>query len=732
MTMFYPLFLCCSLAIAATNHAHGITHRVYSNQDDGPGSLRQAVTDINLNGVGQDNVIWFGARGTITLDSELLIKVPVLIAGPGIDQLTISGQGKTRLFRFDNGNDTQALTMEIRDLTLINGSSPRHQSGGGIYNKEALTLTDVTLRGHAADLHGGALANAQHAELIMTGVKMTGNSAQSSGGALYSRGQTSVIEDSEFAGNVACLGIRSEHEGGGAVFLNDAPGTGRFAGNLFKDNHIHGTSNNGSPTRITKCDGGAILLHRSNMELTDSTLQGNSADDGGAIRLLGTVGHKDVTVARTLFADNTAAGSDPFAAGLGGAIFAEAHLNLKNVTITGNTATRGGGIYANSQSYQVLVALSFVTLADNNATVSGGGLDAHAFITPVFEVRNSVLAGNTVNQTRSNCAQPVADNNNPGVETGNFADDASCGFGLGNNATIRLGPLMNSGGATATRALLDRPSIDGTSDCKPFDPIVVANSIGTVAVANRNIATDQRGFLRIGGTTEVCDAGATETSPDTTCPLVRTLTRCQGIYPISRVQDLDGAPRDRHWHILGDLAGRTLRLETSCEIKFIKPVNLAADTLIINGVNRVGGLAPVNVNAVRVCVQNRPDDPARRRDEQIHIGTRSRWQVADTLSIQGERLKVGIHAHIKTGGDILMQGTKDVVARAFATMETGANVELTGTQIRMARSTAIDVGNTLEIDADRCAVNKATLTQNGSTLPVLDKLGRCLNPSAVP
>jgi predicted outer membrane repeat protein len=73
------------------------------------------------------------------------------------------------------------------------------------------------------------------------------------------------------------------------------------------------------------------------MTLKASTLNNNSAFSGGAILNNGTL-----TLSQCTLAANTGDGAD----GQGGAIYAGAHtLAVTQSTISGNTASEGGGIY---------------------------------------------------------------------------------------------------------------------------------------------------------------------------------------------------------------------------------------------------------------------------------------------------------------------------------------------------------------------------------------------------
>src|SRR6266550_1351765 len=67
---------------------------VTNTNDTGPGSLRQALADVN-----DGDTITFVVTGTIGLTSgELLVDKSITIAGPGADNLAVDGNAKSRVF----------------------------------------------------------------------------------------------------------------------------------------------------------------------------------------------------------------------------------------------------------------------------------------------------------------------------------------------------------------------------------------------------------------------------------------------------------------------------------------------------------------------------------------------------------------------------------------------------------------------------------------------------------
>jgi predicted outer membrane repeat protein len=205
----------------------------------------------------------------------------------------------------------------------------------------------------------------------------------------------------------------------------------------------------------------------------------------------------------------------------GGGIHNLGVLSLDNVTISGNSAYRGGGIRSNN-----VLTITNSVLTSNTASVSGGGV--HIYGTAALEnvtfsgntansggavsnneettLNHCTIVGNIYNASRSiltfastivagDCDGPAAvTSNGHNLDSGD-----SCGFtasGDITNTNPLLGPLRDNGGDTFTHSLLNgSPAIDAGADsgCP---------------------ATDQRGSTRPADGdkdgTATCDIGAYE------------------------------------------------------------------------------------------------------------------------------------------------------------------------------------------------------------------------------
>ena len=151
---------------------------VTNTNDDGPGSLRQALVDVVYNPAATvafaSNVV-----GTITLtNAGLYVGAQMTIAGPGANVLTVNGNNVGSVFHVG------ASGVTIAGLTISGGLSPF--AGGGIYNQGQVTVSNCTITANASGASGGGLNN--EGTLTIIGSTVCSNSAVNMGGGIYSLG----------------------------------------------------------------------------------------------------------------------------------------------------------------------------------------------------------------------------------------------------------------------------------------------------------------------------------------------------------------------------------------------------------------------------------------------------------------------------------------------------------------------------------------------------------------
>jgi hypothetical protein len=248
--------ICLILACALTISAHATTIIVSNTNDNGPGSLRQALVDANDG----DTIDATGISGVITLTSgQLLADKSVTINGAGADVLAVDGNTASRGFQIGSGE-----TVTISDLTIRNGQGG---FGGGIFNGAAatLTITNSALSGNTAGFGGGTF-NA--GTLTIVNSTVSGNTASEGGGTYTDGGGTLTISNSTISGNTAAS------VGGGSFNLRTL---------VITNSTISGN---------TAASAGGGIFNIGTLEIGDTILKAgalgaNIANNGGTVTSLG-------------------------------------------------------------------------------------------------------------------------------------------------------------------------------------------------------------------------------------------------------------------------------------------------------------------------------------------------------------------------------------------------------------------------------------------------------------
>src|SRR6266568_2127661 len=342
-----------TLLFAVAIPAHADTIVVTNTNDSGPGSLRQALADVN-----DGDTITFAVTGTIGLTSgELFVNNNVTISGPGANMLTITRNSAThfRIFHI------LQHTVTIEGLSITNGLAPGNAPGpgGGIFcddeesNNEtlAVTVNNCVISGNTAgakDATGGggicfaARNGFAHSTLTVSNCTISGNSSGYNGGGIY-------------------------------ILMFDPSGT-------------------------------------SSVTISNSTIRGNSADRlGGAIHNAGSITPALLTISNSTVSGNTATFD-------GGGIYNDgdfggnAALRINYSTLSSNSANSGGAIYNTGSHFGGTAALDIGntilnsgprggTLFDNGGTVTSHGYnlsddDAGGFLTgPGDQINTAPLLG---------------------------------------------------------------------------------------------------------------------------------------------------------------------------------------------------------------------------------------------------------------------------------------------------------------------------------------------------
>ena len=411
-------------AVAVSVHANIIT--VTNTNDSGPGSLRQALANAS-----DGDLINFAVTGTIVLTSGgLVIDKNVTISGPGPDRLSIDGNQAKFECVFGVAPYNTANTVTISGLTVTNGDC-------GIYS--------------------------DHSPLTVTNCVVTANGGD--GPSFFGIGINNNL------GPAAPI-KRGNARDGRRAYTNHPAGFPMLtvANCVISDNSGSGVQNLSAPVTII-----------------NTTISGNSADEGGGINTGGGKLPGNLTVINSTISGN-------FASSDGGGIASGfSVLTIVNSTISGNSVGDpddgyGGGIASGSSFVPPALTITNSTVSGNSAAICGGICGG------TFEIGNTILnanasgnIGGTVTSRGYNVCSDDADGllNGPGDQI---------------NTNPLLGPLRNHGGPTLTHMpMRGSPAIDaGDPNTPPPDH-------------------DQRGacFLRVFGGR--IDVGSVETQPRPQC-----------------------------------------------------------------------------------------------------------------------------------------------------------------------------------------------------------------------
>jgi hypothetical protein len=307
-------------AVALPVHAATIT--VTNTNDSGPGSLRQALAVAH-----DGDRITFAVSGTITLTSGALgVVKSVTISGPGADQLSIVGM------QFQSVFFAGVKAATISGLTIRDGAV-------GIDNGGTLTVRNCVISGNSL----GGIGNGSSLTVVNSNVSDNHIGISNITGEFGVVGAT--ILSTTVSGNSAGGVVASPHFFGGRAYITiiDCTISGNFrtmgGGGIFATNTSLSVANSTISGNSTGSSGGGISVSGSGLvpgsSIVNSTISGNSAKtSGGGIG----GGGGDLSIVNSTVSGNSAGMS-------GGGIYNNSSLDVTLSTITGNSAPSGGGIY---------------------------------------------------------------------------------------------------------------------------------------------------------------------------------------------------------------------------------------------------------------------------------------------------------------------------------------------------------------------------------------------------
>jgi len=434
-----------------TGMAQAATIAVTSLDDEGEGTLRQAIADAK-----SGDEITFNVTGTIPFQSIIEFKKNLTITGPGAENLTFDGAGEQGFFHI--GGVGTKHTIEISGITFahaggnfpaVYNSAQKTTIKNCVFRNCTLTKAPVLLsysyrraenssltviNSLFVDNHGAKGAvGVSKGSLIISGCTFSNNIVTTSSGApaVSFDGEEFTMENSLVCNNKAL----HKYAGAGGV---------RCSSLSYINNCI---------IRENECgaSGGGGLQVVAPVFVTDSVIEGNKAPRGAGIGV-SYKGEALLTIKNTTLSGNIATKDG------GAAIFCAGKMNMDSCLLIGNKATKtgsdGGALVLMQQAEGKVVSCSIV-----NSTFSGNECADQG--SAVF-VKATDEAKDMVELKISNST--IADNTTIDADGGAIAIEGDEKADIGIYSTIISGNTSDTAGTTLV----------GSYD-------VVANSIQDVA-----------------------------------------------------------------------------------------------------------------------------------------------------------------------------------------------------------------------------------------------------------
>lgn len=329
------------------------------------------------------------------------------------------------------GSTTEAsITRSVISSNVSSSVGPDDvEYGGGIYSLESnLTVGSTSITGNTAGQGGGVLASGGSLA-ITDGTAIDGNTAGVGGGIATIDAPLTTAGGVTISGNAATVG-----EGGGVAAGDDQV--------TFVDTTIAGN--------IASAEGGGVSAGGTARFETSSVTDNEAGSHGGGVSA------RTVRAFRSLYANNSA-GAD--AESDGGAIRARSSVIVSHSTFHANEAGGvGGAISIDSDVEEPRSSIEFLTVTDNAAGVSGGGIQVGDG--GVFQPQGILAVDNTA-PIDPDVTFPFAPEwsiigdlgATPPVDL-----DGRPALGLQLGLDPLLGPLTDNGGPTETRMPTARSS----------------------------------------------------------------------------------------------------------------------------------------------------------------------------------------------------------------------------------------------------------------------------------
>ncbi len=242
--------------------------------------------------------------------------------------------------------------------------------GGGIYVRGTLNMTGGTISGNHADDTAGGIYVADTGTINLNNATISSNTAKNNGGGMnmHLKDDSSIIKNSSISNNTS-------GEYGGGLRLDAEGRTLKIEGTVIEGNK-------------SSDDGAGIYLHYGTIEMTGGRLHKNvSKNDGGGAKITRKTTFKanGVTIS-----ENEAENEE------GGGVKNQGITELKNCTVSGNSAQKpGGGVFNDDDvdgGADADLTLENCTIELNRSDAYGGG---------VYSDKKLAIKGGTITKNHS-------------------------------------------------------------------------------------------------------------------------------------------------------------------------------------------------------------------------------------------------------------------------------------------------------------------------------------------
>lgn len=419
--------------------------------DSGPGSLRDALQNVAVDGDTVDLTGLSCSVITLTTGSILFFQNNITLQGPGSYSLFLTGNSGTARYAplLHDGTGT----LSINDMTIEDG---------------AKYFTDAQV----TNARGGCIFSAgfvalSHSEVKYCTAQNSGSTYGAQGGAVYAASgvelyYSSILSSSAFANTTFARG--------GAIFT---PGNV-----VLLDSFIEGNTASTAEGGVDAIGGGLVKY---------SQISGNEAYIVGGLYTKG-----DVTIENSTISGNTAnIGAGLWLNGAG----ATAPVTLLSSTVSGNNATSSdnGGVFLYGGTYTASISNSTIAF---NTTHYAGALKYGAGVRSILstiDLESNIIAGNTNDDGAGAVNDDIDGTTLTLIGANNLIVSASVTPPPDTiSADPQLLALANNGGETQTHAIrVSSPALNA------------GNNVAGVANDQRGI-----GFPRVSGAQ--ADIGAFE------------------------------------------------------------------------------------------------------------------------------------------------------------------------------------------------------------------------------